>query len=702
MKKITTVLLLHLFISSAVFSQHHFCGTDEAVKKAIDNNPAIQTVLQQNNDHAKQYERGGINQKTNHQYVIPVVFHIIHDYGSENVTKQHLLNAIETINKDFQKRNADTNRVVAAFKDIIANSEIEFRLAQIDPDGNCTEGITRTASQLTYIGGENVKSLVTWDTRKYLNIWVVKHIVPGGVAGYSYYPGTAPSQQQEGILMRSDHLGSSSNQVNISDSRTRVLTHEIGHFLNLAHTWGSTNNTALESNCSSDDEVGDTPGTIGSNQNCDLGQFTCGSLDNVQNHMDYSTCRRMFTEGQKLRMHAALNSTAGSRNTLWEEDNLIATGTNDGYVSLLCPPIPDFRSSSNSACLFDTNSDTVTFTGLSYNADVDSTWIWEWSFPGASPSTSNDQNPKVVYTETGEKNVSLTITNASGSNTTTKSAHIKILDLNDMDTLPFFEGFENVAFPQHPVNDLKSWRTEGFGNTWHRTVSASTSGNASLRIENLSEGNVSAIISPPIDLSNSNGTFLKFKLAYRQYDLSNADELSVWVSTNCGESWIPRYSKAGNSIVTDENQLSAIAFVPSADEWREETVNLNAFDSVQSIMVKFEMESDGGNYLYLDDIQIVNALVNNVIETDTNTTEFVKVFPNPITQKSVISVNVNEVKSLSIELYDLLGNMVAQNSSQMIDGSHQDTFLQKVDVPQGVYFLRVMLDNQSFSEKIVF
>ena len=52
---------------------------------------------------------------------------------------------------------------------------------------------------------------------------------------------------------------------------------------------------------------------------CDVTQETCGSLDNVQNIMDYANCAHMFTEGQKQRVHAALNSMAGNRESLWQE-----------------------------------------------------------------------------------------------------------------------------------------------------------------------------------------------------------------------------------------------------------------------------------------------------------------------------------------------------------------------------------------------
>ncbi|HMZ95407.1 MAG TPA: hypothetical protein PLD56_12880, partial [Chitinophagales bacterium] len=82
--------------------------------------------------------------------------------------------------------NTDTSAVVNAFKSNIANIGIEFRLAQKDPQGNCTNGIDRIASPLTYLGNDAAK-LNPWDRRKYLNVWVVK-TMEDGVAGYAYKP----------------------------------------------------------------------------------------------------------------------------------------------------------------------------------------------------------------------------------------------------------------------------------------------------------------------------------------------------------------------------------------------------------------------------------------------------------------------------------------------------------------------------------
>ena len=112
--------------------------------------------------------------------------------------------------------------------------------------------------------------------------------IASGAAGYAYFPGITPAYK-DGVVIRADYVGSIGTS-NGSNYSARSLTHEIGHYLNLPHTWGGTNNPGLPQNCSDDDFVQDTPNTIGvANFSCDTTQVTCGTLDNVQNYMDYAS-----------------------------------------------------------------------------------------------------------------------------------------------------------------------------------------------------------------------------------------------------------------------------------------------------------------------------------------------------------------------------------------------------------------------------
>ena len=311
-----------IFIVDA-YAQSHTCGFNDHMNQAYEQTPGLLEMRSAYEDEIQAIinSRSSFVGKT-----IPVVVHIIYNDSYSNISDAQVNSGLIAINEDFNAGNSDYNNVVSAFSSIKSNVGISFDLARIDPNGNPTTGITRTESDFTDDAGENVKSLVMWDTDMYLNVWVVDNI-ESGAGAYAYYPGTAPNGA-EGIVCRHSQFGTigTSSSYNF-DSTT--MTHEIGHYLNLAHTWGDSNDPGEDVNCNDDDGVSDTPNTIGTLYGCNTNQSTCGSLDNVQNYMDYTDCTNMFSNGQRSRMHAALHSSVGGRINLWQYDNLVATGLID-------------------------------------------------------------------------------------------------------------------------------------------------------------------------------------------------------------------------------------------------------------------------------------------------------------------------------------------------------------------------------------
>ena len=668
------------------------CGTDQVMQEALLKNPALEKLLQNQDSLAKEYTKQHYGEKSGTVKIIPVVIHVIHTYGPENVSKAQVLDAIRIINEDFRNLNSDTADVIPVFKSIVADSEIEFRLAQLDPNGNCTEGITRTYSPLTHSAGENVKDLISWNTAKYLNVWVVANI-ESGAGAYAYYPGTAPQPSHEGIVCRASQFGSigASNGGNFS---SRTLTHEIGHYLNLAHTWGSTNSNADPSNCSSDDGVSDTPNTIGSNLNCDLNQNTCNSLDNVQNYMDYATCAKMFTQGQKARMQAALNSSAGNRNNLWTSSNLIATGTNDGYTPVTCAPIADFNASTYRICA----GESVTFTDLSYNAPKDNSWTYSWSFPGGTPSTSTDSMPTITYNTPGIYDVSLTVTNSAGRDSYTRNQLIIVKQTSGGGATPFTEGFEDAAFPVNSTNNNLSWEYEFNTSTaWDRTTLASYSGNASIMIDNqnVADGMVNSFISPTIDFSNVTSTgIMTFKVAYAQIDNTSSDLLRVLFSKDCGKTWQVRFARSGAQLASASPTSGN--FIPSTTaEWQEFSIPLSIFAGEQSIYVKFEMTSGGGNKCYVDDINIqattgVEELIND---------EQIQLYPNPSAGNVTVKLNTDLAVPASIQILDISGRVIIDKTVQLsqnpVNINNENTLI------PGTYFVNITAGNKKWVKKLV-
>ena len=103
--------------------------------------------------------------------IIPVVVHVIHDGGTNNISDAQIQSQITVLNEDFRKKFATNGYGLGV------DTDIEFCLAQKDPLGKCTNGIVRINSPLsnhqTYQRAQ-LKQLSYWDNERYLNMYVVK------------------------------------------------------------------------------------------------------------------------------------------------------------------------------------------------------------------------------------------------------------------------------------------------------------------------------------------------------------------------------------------------------------------------------------------------------------------------------------------------------------------------------------------------
>ncbi|MBK8658761.1 MAG: hypothetical protein IPN22_07790 [Bacteroidetes bacterium] len=218
------------------------CGTDEYSFELYRSHPELQTMMEHNRAYLKDFTAQYIANEssrgsTDSLYIIPVVFHIVHMYGTENVSDAQVLSGLEVLNRNFRKQHPDTGSIPTAFKAIAADCDIEFRLAHKDPNGNCTDGINRIPSLLTKVGDHRVKDLIHWEPSAYLNVYVVKSIA--NLAGHCLMPDQAAAKPEwDGIVIDDSYLG---NIGTSSEQTSVVMAHEAGHYLNLFHIWGGNN-----------------------------------------------------------------------------------------------------------------------------------------------------------------------------------------------------------------------------------------------------------------------------------------------------------------------------------------------------------------------------------------------------------------------------------------------------------------------------
>ena len=677
MKKILLAFILATTIASVTNAQEKHCYTTEMDNEATLNNPDMLRQRQNLETFIQQY--GKAERRNNSVvYVIPIVFHILHNYGEENISDAQVLDQVRILNRDFRRTNADTVNIVPAFQGMAADIEVEFRLPSIDPNGNCTNGIDRVQTMLTY-SANNQSKINGWPNNKYLNVWVANSLENTGAAAYAHYPGG--NNAVDGIMNLHSYLGSIGTS---SEGRSRTLTHEIGHYLNLAHVCGSTNSPGVPCGY---DNVSDTPETKGWSSCVPTGSL-CNPpiVENVQNYMEYSFCEYMFTEGQKTRMRATLNSSVSGRNNLWTPANLLATGVTQGPQ--VCTPIADFNVNKRLAC----EGGDITFYDLSWNATVANR---VWSFPGGVPSTSTDSAPVVNYPVAGNYSASLTVSTATGADSITRSSLVYITG-SQQTSVPFVESFEDTAsFPGATGFILN----EDNGTTWARVTNAASAGSASIRINNYTNvsGQIDDWVMPTLDFSNiTSPVVMTFDVANAQRDSTSNDRLTFSGSLNCGANWIPRYNKSGTSLST-ATSLVVTNFTPNATQWRQESLSLNPFKLLPNIRFKFSNISDRGNNTYIDNINITGMIVS-VDEIDEIQLGFA-LYPNPTTEGSTVQFKLSKKQSVSLEVKNILGQTISNIINGELDGGLHEIKLPSL--PKGIYMIDLYTGNKHHVRRLI-
>ncbi len=665
--RVSSILILILIFQN--YLAQPFCGLNYAVNYLKKHNPHLIKDF-----NFKDNTVSPLKTSVTSCYTIPVVFHILHLNGPENISDAQILDALDILNKDFRKLNPDTLNIVTDFKNLAADACIQFSLASKDPQGKCTKGILRHYDPLTnwtVIDIANYK--YAWPSDKYLNIYVVKQLPPG-VGGYAFLPGTVGASM-DGIVILHNMVGSIGTSNSYS---SRALTHEVGHTLGLPHVWGSTNNPGVT--CG-DDGISDTPVTKGWTNCNPSNAYVCnpGILENVQNFMEYSFCSCMFTHGQKSRMHQIIQNNIAGRGDLTSVQNLSTTGVLSPNYN--CPPRPLFISNTK-----ETHSGgSVTLTDAS-DYDPANTWLWK-----SNKSSSSYTQPTInmVFNRPGPANVFFKCGNAFGYDSIIKTNEIAVQSTVG-GIIQQIQNFDNL------ISLDSNWFSSvpNIGSPFKLTNKAAFSGQNSIFVDVYNDypgSNVNFYL-PMFDISNLNNPFLEFHLASAEMQSNSQTALRIWGKGLIGQTWLLLSAISGSSLHTGETVFND--FIPISSQWKKISISLNPLAHLSKILLKLEFVRDPNgmsNNLYIDDIYIgePQGLNSNDLKN------YCRVYSAPLFQQVKIQCD-KPIQIREWSLCDIRGKILKMNA--------QSEWINELafDLPEGMYILKIITSkNEILHHKII-
>lgn len=558
---------------------------------------------------------------------IPVIVHVVH-FGEPvgegaNIAAAQVYSQFEVMNEDF-RRMMDTR----GFNDDTRGSDtqIEFVPAVVDPQGKplAEPGIHRYQGPLPAYVLEDIDILIKpatiYDPNRYLNMWTVNFAAL--LLGYAQFPDPAHGfamgvgcntggADTDGVVQLYSAFGSrekypEGTYVNNYDLG-RTVTHEVGHWLGLRHIWG-------DGGCGVDDFCGDTPEAAASNGRCPTGKVSCGSVDMVENYMDYTydACMNIFTNDQALRMRTVLTKSTRRRELLSSTVHLQAVALDAAIIDIVAPKGQKCNGNAIPEVLLrNLGQSTLTSVTINYQVDGGTAKAYQWNGSLASGAIELVSLPAISSTD-GNHTLTVSTSAPNGgadARTFNDSWSDNFIISSVGEKLDFLEAFEGGLFPpsnkwQIENNDrCESWSP--YSNITGADGQLSTTVFLNYYDYNAA-GTTDGLVLPLLNLNTTEDSNLEFDVAYAAAG-SKQDKLEVFISVDCGISFKSIYSKAGAALATAPEQDGA--FYPTADQWRREVISLNNYRTAQ-VLVKFVGTNDYGNNIYLDNIYVSGAPAN--------------------------------------------------------------------------------------------
>jgi hypothetical protein len=737
MKK-TYISLLGLFMSLTTigFAQSgRTCGSMDHLQQQIAADPSVQQRMQQIESATSQWISDP-SHRTGAVITIPVVVHVVYNTVAQNISDAQVQSQIDVLNEDFRKLNADASLTPSIFASLATDCQIQFCLAQRDPNGNATTGIVRKSTTTTsFSTNDNVKKTASggddaWNSSQYLNLWSAN--LSGGVLGYAQFPGGAAAT--DGVVILFSAFGRTGN-VTAPYNKGRTATHEVGHWLNLRHIWG-------DATCGSD-LVNDTPTAQTSNFGCPTFPYHVGTCtgnttgEMTMNYMDYTddACMYMYTVGQAARMTAAINT---SRTGL-----LTSLGCTPPTPPTSCGTVTGLTSSSvgsTTATVSWTAVSGATGYSLQYRKVGTTTWTTVSTTTTSAALTGLTVSTAYEFQVTSSCSGTLGTVSALGNFTTTAAASCgtpaslassSITSTSATVSWGAITGASSYLV-QYRVSTATTW-------TNSVTVTAATATLTGLTASTAYQYQVTATCSGTAGTASAIGTFTTSAASTTCTDTYEANnsrtaaktisantDIYALIGTSTDKDWFKFVTTAAApkiKVVLDQlpadydlalynsagTTLTSSALAGTATE----TVIYNTSTAAATYYVQVYGYSSAFNASSCYHFKISTGATNfrTIDGSDDNSGEIISaekitsleglnLFPNPANTSLTVNYFTPSMENTSIEVYDMMGQVV---NSINVSGNQglNSRELDLTSMSNGVYFLKVTQNNNTLTKKFV-
>ena len=389
---------------------------------------------------------------------------------------------------------------------------------------------------------------------------------------------------------------------------------------------------------------------------------------------------------------------------IWQTNIPIEIPANDvKFVNIQSPGIDLNCNATITPQVVVKNNGTNAISSVTVNYSIDTgatnSYVWNGTI-AANNNTTIDLPSSTLTRGVHTLNVTTTISSDAYSDNNSGSTTFYI---NDSGTIGQVNPFTSTS------NELISYNEGGQGSQWVRGVRTSgimnSSGNT-VYTTNLT-GNYpdmikSYLVSQCYNLSNVTNPQISFAM---KFDLEeNWDIVYVQYSTDFGATWnvlgnmtTNWYNSDRTPTTTGEdcNNCPGAQWTGTSTVLTTYSYPLNSLNTETNIIFRIVFHSDEAETK--KGVNVDDFVISGTLSSENFQLNNVFIFPNP--SKGIFNISLGNLQPTGIEVYDLTGKKVYEKKEVTI--SNFETKIDLSNVAQGIYFVKIIDNNQSTVKRII-